>query len=1110
MSEKMDTAKGLVGKWQEAGAMGRARAHLDEPSSVKSRLKRVKNLIKKTLDKKGLMKHFVDIAHPLDLFAKRYEQLTGKSLRADKNPYQLFSALRMSHTRKTRYMVENGMIDLAGNEKGPGLKEAMSLIPAKQMDDFVIYLWAKRSLALLNDPQKLEGRDAGLTREDTEQIITELTSPHFELAANKVYAWNEGVLNYLAQSSPSFKSIVDNIRAADPGYYVPLQRSFEELTDRYVRRPGTGGTLGSPIQRLKGSARPIKNPLATMVSNAETMVRAAHQRAVLDQIVRLGQEEGMGNLIEKIPKDVEAAKVPIAQVVNQLQREMEAQGRELKIEGEDALTGEAFNLLEMDNAAFEGMMTFFIPAKFPKGQDPIVPVMEQKRDETGQLATKDDGSPLMGVEWYYVDANLYETLMGLDIYRLPKAMDIFLGVPTRIARAGITGLNAAFSLIRNPSRDIQTFGVQTTSGARPHQLLAAWAQSLGDAALGKIDKKTNPYFNLFTRLGVDMAQPLGVDSAETKRAIRRLAQQGWAVHTLDPRNIFEQYKDIIQVPEAAPRIAEMRLIAKNMGWDEAVKSGGRLNMEQAVILANVGKRVTTDFTAAGSVMRVINSFAYFANAAIQGPRVLARRLKEDPLGTTLRAVIALTIPSLLLWWDQKDEDWYIDMDWREKFANWHIPIGDKTMLRIPRAFELGAIFSSMPEIFLDAWYRLDPRGVKEWVGYFFDVSVPNPIPQVGMTIAEQRANRVFYWDRPIVTKAMENRPTEEQYNEYTSRVAILMGELLKVSPARIDHLIRRQFGGVGMEAVQKISGQGETGLRPQDRREKEASDIPVIGTLFMRGGKAGSRPQSVTDLYDTYETMYKRGNSIKEEETDDQRTKRLLVGDATRAVTTLFRLRSLTPKVEDRARITKEMTDIAKDALRVAHGPVSGLDRFQMKDQHARISTRLLLAEAKAGKAKDGLSAARRHDVETMGKYSEFMNRGKQIIAGGNANAAQAVNRMRDDLKGSGVNVGLLVKGLRAWRTARDRAMETKGQTTARKAKQRSDTERQEGRASHAYWSAVEDFYRERGNETEANKAAEEVRKVGSLDDLAITRGEISGWKKMLNDRYDKLVEESK
>ena len=106
--------------------------------------------------------------------------------------------------------------------------------------------------------------------------------------------------------------------------------------------------------------------------------------------------------------------------------------------------------------------------------------------------------------------------------------------------------------------------------------------------------------------------------------------------------------------------------------------------------------------------------------------------------------------------------------------------------------------------------------------------------------------------------------------------------------------------------------------------------------------------------------------------------------------------------------------------------------------------------------------------------------------------------------------MGLLVKGLRAWRTARDRAMETKGQTTARKAKQRSDTERQEGRASHAYWSAVEDFYRERGNETEANKAAEEVRKVGSLDDLAITRGEISGWKKMLNDRYDKLVEESK
>jgi ribosomal protein S18 acetylase RimI-like enzyme len=47
----------------------------------------------------------------------------------------------------------------------------------------------------------------------------------------------------------------------------------------------------------------------------------------------------------------------------------------------------------------------------------------------------------------------------------------------------------------------------------------------------------------------------------------------------------------------------------------------------------------------------------FFNAAIQGVDKIARTFKERPRATTLKAMVALTLPAVWCWWKYKDEDY---------------------------------------------------------------------------------------------------------------------------------------------------------------------------------------------------------------------------------------------------------------------------------------------------------------------------------------------------------------------------------------------------------------------------------------------------------------------
>lgn len=856
-------------RWREQGSVARARETVVDPAKGRN----VKALREK-LRPARIFTAMVESGAPT-LEAQQAALQAEPGLEAEILPFNTFDARRLTHDAKVAYMVERGMIDLHSNVVGPALMDIRPLISGRYKD-FLIYLLAKRTVALAPT-----GRSSGLSVEDAKQVLKELDSPKFQLAASKLYEWHDGVLNYVAQASPYYARAVEKIRAVDPGNYIPLQREMDEIAQRYAGVRGSG----SPLQRLRGSGRRVKDPLQTSLARARRMVLAAHQRMVLDQVIALRDVDGMGRFVEEIPVDkVPSVKQTLADVLEKVEREIDPLG--LGVESIDELRSQFADLL--DNS-----MTEFVDKAKPDTKDAIVPYWDGKR-----------------MRWFQVKPELYGALSTMEVYRLPGVVGAIAGGTTRAFRAGTTGLRAAFGMVRNPIRDFQTLYLNSRARKNGAELFASWMRF---QAIGLVDalsggKLSSEWFQLVDRLGVSMATPLGQDTAHTARAARRLSQ-GVMARTIDPRNWLDWYRDVVQFGETATRATEIKAIADAYGW----KPGMPMSAELALDLTLAGKKVTTDFSAAGDVARVANQLVPFFNSQIQGPRAMIQAAKEHP-GRFMFRGLQIAAATLGLWWLNKDEDWYEEIPDEEKFAYWHfeLPVGDKTeIVRVPRAYEGGALFASLPELFADAWYREDPETATAWFQQFFNTITPDITPQAAKPSIEWLANWDMFRKRPIVPRGQLDAPPEEQIGPYTSELAKWAGGALGLSPRKIDQWVASTFGPVAMDVIQA------TGLGSEKASAKEGlADAPVIGTLFRSGGERISRPKSVERLYDRYEESLKRQHSKKNPETPAERDARLMIEDAIKAVSALSFLRWELESDEQRGVAYTRMLEIARDANR--------------------------------------------------------------------------------------------------------------------------------------------------------------------------------------------------
>jgi len=878
-AEAMQKASELAHAWFVQGSRNRAAGGIVPTPTNAQRLGKFGNE-----QWREAYKNWIESAAAIQAFALEAAARMGSRFKNHMNPYFTLTARRLTADSVVEYMATEGMIDFAGNKTGIApLVEAFKIVGKGKAEDFQIYLWAKRTIALWHDPRG--PRHSGLDIADAEQIVRDLESPQFIRAASIVYEWSKGVLDYAAQASPALAETVRRIRAVDPGFYIPLQREFEAFDKRYRSIGGGGAARAKLTNRLRGSGRRIKDPVESMMAQAKNIVLKAQQRRIIDQIMFIARTtDGMGHYVVEVPVDqVPRAQASLAELLRVVERDV-GTGGALKGAIEEIGRG----------GLLEEMATLFGPASEPKqGEAPIFPVWE-------------DGK----VKWYELDQGLYEALTGMDTYKLGPVLDLFLGRPARGLRLGTTGLRAAFSLVTNPLRDLRTLHLNSQASAKSGELFKEWMGTLKDSFLYAVTngKVRDEWLDAAKRWGLEMAQPLGQDSRPTVRAARRIKNGGeW--NAFSAGDWYDWVKQVLQFTELSSRVTEMKLVAKDIGWDVSQP----VTEEIMHKLMQVGKRATTDFTQAGAYARAINQAVPFFNAAIQGPVAHIRAMNANPRKFILRG-LAMSAFALVNWYRNKDEDWWLEMPISERYGYTYIPLLGGELLRIPRAFEADGLFMAMPEALIDAWYAEDPKAVIGWFKEWWGSVMPDFLPVPVKTVGENLANYDMFRDRPIVPRGQQDLPPAEQYGVYTSRVAITLGRIFNVSwasPYKIDHAVRSFFGGVGTDLV-GLLGRGDNSII---KRDWEAADTPVFGTLFQHGGQKAGRPKSLDALHQHYQDALQKSRSRFYEETPLERQQRLMMADGVRAQMVLNHLKLNTASRDARAELEKEQIAIAREVV---------------------------------------------------------------------------------------------------------------------------------------------------------------------------------------------------
>jgi hypothetical protein len=317
LAEKMEETRKLVDKYYEQPWGEKMESFISEPGF----LERMNKMASWVQDR--FFNWFFEEADSLDhLFrlAEALERVQGQEareagvegtlldskgrVRPSRSGFRLHTALRNVSGSRVWSMVTDGMIDINGNRVGRSLAEAAKLVQGMERE-FMHFLVARRILE-----RKSRGFDSA--PKDTIEAAREAVKnygalPNFVVAAQRVYDWNLGLLNYAVQAGAIPPEVAARIVQTSE-LYVPMGRVFDDVDSRFHREVSNKmGVPSNPLYFYKGSYRRVNNPFVVMIAQAERMVRRSHHRMVINTLVRLVPSrrnrgiEGIGHWIHEVP-----------------------------------------------------------------------------------------------------------------------------------------------------------------------------------------------------------------------------------------------------------------------------------------------------------------------------------------------------------------------------------------------------------------------------------------------------------------------------------------------------------------------------------------------------------------------------------------------------------------------------------------------------------------------------------------------------------------------------------------------------------------------------------------------------------------------------------------
>lgn len=691
-------------------------------------------------------------------------------------------------------------------------------------------------------------------------------------------AFNKQALDLAVERGSMSQEMADLWQQYD---YVPFYRAPEDLE-------GIGSSQGAlqtkagldgqslRSRRLKGhdTAR-VDSVMQNMVLNMAKIIDGVYKNETMRRIVGLANGVAMDRIpmsrkpIQISTEEIARALVSGGVIMARAPADIAAQGPRKTMEW--MLEQGTKEVEAMTDRQREAWNVFFRPMK-PPGDD-VVSVME-------------NGEP---VYYRVTDAPLLKTIQQIGPSRIAGMVGSLFRGPRKLLTEMVT-MDPGF-MIANYLRDLGSTYIATDADHNPLSFLAS---SLGSAKAIADDEGLMARLRAAGGMTTGFYNPVKDD---VTTVFRKEMERGadWTVVN-SPRKAWQMYRQLGRISEQANRAAVAKaVIAKGGSMSEAAW--------QAMDVLNFTQRGSS------SVVQTLAEVVPFFNARLQGLyKVLFRATTGSAaIGDRDKAVRAFMLKggilaalSVLYALHYDDDDDFNKLPEWDKDTNWHIFAGDKHY-RLPKPFELGLIFSTVPERLTRLMTGADKGDVvaQSLIGRgLMETLAMNPIPQAIKPLYEVYANRSMFTGRPIVGENLKGLNPEAQYHPWTSEtargIANIMGGLLPewaketipgaealTSPVRIQHLVRAYLGTMGTYVMAGVdfASRDLMGLPPAPARRVGGSNVfsPMIEGVVQRvyrGDPELARGNRLADeLYDNMEKAnalfrtineYKRQGQIAE------------------------------------------------------------------------------------------------------------------------------------------------------------------------------------------------------------------------------------------------------
>lgn len=781
-----------------------------------------------------VMRNIYDKDWALKSAVNEMQKINGKKvedLRASENAYYL-TRLTSGIGDKVVSMLSKGYIDENGIKLMPGLNSIGEILgnSPERFKDFRALLIANRDL-----DYRAKLQISGIRSEDAKAIREKFKNDiPLQESVKIFYDTADGVLQYVVNNGLLTKEAADAIRKSN-AFYAPMQRVLNGNRNNVGRR----GAVKDVIKATTGSELDIKDPLENLIANSTNMIQQVENNNILKALYKQGEETGMTGKIYDVIDPV-MVKVGTAKL-NTWENELKKQG------------------IDTSKIDLEKTIDLFVPSN---------------KVDANNLITSfiDDNGKRVYLQFH--DEILFNSLMNMD----KKFMSTVLNINRKLnmpLRYGATMANIGFA-IPNVISDTAQAAIFSEAGFIPVvdniigiiDILGATnksARNFFNKVVPGYADRINTMYALYEQAGATSATRMSQYRENTQVLMKNI----YGTRNNEVLGIKEKYKplktllDIMTyIPELSEQSTRFRVFERNYS---AYKNKGMPELDARIKAALQSRDATQDFGRTGNITREINQLIPFSAARVGSAYTFAEKIKANPKRVINRMAILLAISAAIKAIGYDDEE-IEELNQTKKDDNFVFKIGNQVItIKKPQGILRSII--NLAEYVQDLFTGHIEEGkegerLAEWLKKALTDNLPadNPggyVPNMAAPIIENWANKDFYYNTDIVKSWDLDLPDSQQYYDYTSQLAILLGQIFNYSPAKIDNLISGYFGGLGTQMTNIIDWfSSKLGFSPVE--PAMGAEDNAVGKRFVVNVNENST--SVDEIYSKKDELTKKQN----------------------------------------------------------------------------------------------------------------------------------------------------------------------------------------------------------------------------------------------------------